>query len=455
MRARSSVLVVLVMVVTMLPGASAGATPPDPDPDVLYLYDSVILDDDFHGSIIILGDDVTLDCAGHTVSGPGWAPDPSSPDDVYGGITVEFEVAGATVKNCTVTGFGGGIILHGTEATVTDNVAHNNGVGVGVFSNDNLIKNNVSNDNESNGFLVQRAEGNLLKGNTARGNAAHFSLELADANALVGNTVIGQGSDLAFEIAGSSSNTLQDNTASGIGEGFSLFPTEDFDTPEPVHSNDNELIGNLATGDGEVGFYLREGSGNTFTGNSASGFFDGFRLEAASGNTLTDNTATYNSGNGFSVYGGSENGFRQNIADDNEVLGFALVSTDNWFVENEASGNMFGFYVEGGGNTLTENLSSRNDRGFALTRATYNTLSGNVALHNLDFGYSFWDNSSYNIVSENVAQHSDIGFLFANNSNSNTVMENVATTNHPLDAAQDDTSSNTFELNDFKRTLGF
>jgi parallel beta-helix repeat protein len=450
MRARFSVLVVLVMVLTMLPGAAAGATPPD----VLHLYDSVILDGDFSGSIIIWGNDVTLDCAGHTVSGPGWA-DPNLPDDVYPGITVAFEVAGATVKNCTVSGFGGGIILHGTGATVIDNVAHNNGVGVGVFSNGNLIKSNVSNDNESNGYLMQRAEGNLLEGNMARGNAAHFSLELADGNALVGNTVIGQGSDLAFEIAGSSGNTLQDNTVSGIGEGFSLFPTEDFDTAGPVHSNDNKLIGNLATGDGEVGFYLRGGSGNALAGNSASGFFDGFRLEDASDNTLTSNTATYNSNNGFSVYGGSENNFRENIADDNEVLGFALVSDGNWFTENEASGNMFGFYVEGNGNTLTENLSSRNDRGFALTRATHNNLSGNVALHNSDFGYSFWDNSSYNTVSENVAQHSDIGFLFANNSHSNTVVENVATTNRTLDAVQYDTSSNTFELNDFKRTLGF
>ena len=61
------------MVLTMLPGASVGATPPD----VLHLYESFTLTDDFSGSIIIWGNDVTLDCAGYTVSGPGWAPDPS------------------------------------------------------------------------------------------------------------------------------------------------------------------------------------------------------------------------------------------------------------------------------------------------------------------------------------------------------------------------------------------
>lgn len=375
MRARFSILVVLVMVVTMLPGASAGATPPD----VLHLDESFTLTDDFQGSIIILGDDVTLDCAGHTVSGPGWAPDPSFPDDVYGGITVEFEVAGATVKNCTVTGFGGGISLHGTAATVIDNVAQNNGVGVGVFSNDNLIKNNVSNDNDYNGYLVQRAEGNLLKGNTAEGNVAHFSLELADNNTLVGNTVIGQGWDLAFEVAGSSGNTLRDNTASFIGEGFNLFPADGFE------SDGNILKGNVVTGVGEsgIGFRLVQGSDNAFRGNNASGFFHGFRLADAIDNTLSDNTATHNSGNGFIL----------------------ASSTNNTLKNNRAQHNQYGFGVaDSTGNTLLMNTARNNDRfGFsAFASSTANLLKENKACKNGE--YNIWSSttSSWDAVDNRV-----------------------------------------------------
>ena len=59
----------------------------------LVIASNTTLTEDHDGNIVIEADNVTLDCVGHTITGPG-----------DNGIFFQFRT-GVTVKNCRVTGF--------------------------------------------------------------------------------------------------------------------------------------------------------------------------------------------------------------------------------------------------------------------------------------------------------------------------------------------------------------
>jgi parallel beta-helix repeat protein len=61
--------------------------------------------EDHDGPVVVAADGVTLDCAGHTVSGAwGW------------GVSLR-DRTGVTVRNCRVIGFTDGIVLERSSAT--------------------------------------------------------------------------------------------------------------------------------------------------------------------------------------------------------------------------------------------------------------------------------------------------------------------------------------------------
>ncbi len=97
------------------------------------------LTEDHLGGVDIVADDVTLDCAGNSVIGPGI--------DGKHGIKLG-DVSGVTVKNCTVTGF----------------VA---------------------------GFDIYSSNGNRFIGNTSSGNDAGFTLRSADPDDIQAHGRIG------------------------------------------------------------------------------------------------------------------------------------------------------------------------------------------------------------------------------------------------------------------------
>src|SRR6476619_2328660 len=87
----------------------------------LVVTSNTTLTEDHHGNILIEGDNITLDCAGHTVFGPGIT-------GFFGGIVVAGG-SGVTVRGCTVTGFvADGIFAGGaSHGTYSDNVLVGNG----------------------------------------------------------------------------------------------------------------------------------------------------------------------------------------------------------------------------------------------------------------------------------------------------------------------------------------
>ncbi|MDE1763519.1 MAG: right-handed parallel beta-helix repeat-containing protein [Thaumarchaeota archaeon] len=110
--------------------------------------------------LYVSGNDITLDCAGHTLSGTG--------ADGSAGI-VASGPSGVTIKNCNVTGFFQGIYMD--------------------FSSNNILSGNTVNGNTF-GIFMQRTSGSAITDNTADGNSQDgvFMGFGTSGNTLTGNT---------------------------------------------------------------------------------------------------------------------------------------------------------------------------------------------------------------------------------------------------------------------------
>ena len=186
--------------------------------------------------LVIGGNGITLNCAGHTVAGSG----------IDDGIVLSGR-SKVVVKNCDVTGFEDGVYISGSSSnTFTSNIASYNDYGF---------------------FLTGASSGNKLMDNTANyttlGGFAIFSV--------------------------SSSNRISGNTADGSDHyGFYVYA-----------STNQKLTSNKGSFDGNNGFYLVSSSKITLTGNTASANGNGFYLYLSTGNKIGSNRADSNSGVGY------------------------------------------------------------------------------------------------------------------------------------------------------------
>lgn len=162
------------------------------------------------GNGLSLGNNATLNCAGHTIGGgdqPGQF-----------GIYVR-NVSNATVRNCTVAHFEVGIRLRqATNSTVENNVTqHNTMYGIDVTSSTGaLLRGNTIFNNNNEGIHVSgptdRDALHRIEGNTVDANADEgIYLLNSQANTIASNTVLGHGA-AGLYIKGSSRNTIEGNT---------------------------------------------------------------------------------------------------------------------------------------------------------------------------------------------------------------------------------------------------
>ena len=116
---------------------------------------------------------ITLNCAGHTITGSGSA-------NVEAGIGL-YGITKATVKNCDVKEFALGIYIEGSSSnTITGNTATNNvdtGFAFCYISSKNKITGNTANSNGIYGFafcVPPSGSGNILTRNTANSNEVGY-----------------------------------------------------------------------------------------------------------------------------------------------------------------------------------------------------------------------------------------------------------------------------------------
>jgi len=151
--------------------------------------------EDLTDNIIIGANNITLDCAGHTIAGDG-----------TGFGIHQVGRTGVTIKDCNITNFEQGIFLQSGSSgnTIMDNTASNNNIGIHLAdSSDNSVVMNTVTDNNV-GFDLFNASNNIIEGNTAKNSFFEGIL-------LSGNTP-----------SGTSGNIIQRNTVINNGRGINI-----------------------------------------------------------------------------------------------------------------------------------------------------------------------------------------------------------------------------------------
>ena len=192
---------------------------------------------------------ITLDCAGHSITGTGSGK----------GIFLASKT-GVTIKNCVVSGFPSGIFLFTSSSnTLTSNIANNNNAGIVLasFSNFNTLTANIANNNSGDGIGIGAfSSSNTLTFNTANNNSGGgISLgAFSSSNNLTSNTANGNNKGIFLVL--SSSNTLTFNTANNNFNGIFLFSS----------SNSNTITSNIANNNGR-GIFISSSSNNLIFNN--------------------------------------------------------------------------------------------------------------------------------------------------------------------------------------------
>ena len=136
---------------------------------------------DVYQTIVIDKDNLTLDGAGHTITGSG------------GGNGVYIcKRSNVTVKNCVFSKFYIGIFLFiGSSNTLTNNITNDNSYGIYLHSgSSNTLTNNITNDNSHYGIYLDSCSSNTLTKNTIYNNQSGIKLYNCNLNKVYNNNFI-------------------------------------------------------------------------------------------------------------------------------------------------------------------------------------------------------------------------------------------------------------------------
>jgi parallel beta-helix repeat protein len=310
-------------------------------------------------SIEITTSSITLDCAGHSITGPG----------TDHGIYLNENVSGVTIKNCTTTNFSFGIYLnYSSNNTIVNNVVNNNwdnGIALN-FSSYNSILNNTTNAHFDCGIRLYSSSNNTINNNTANYNAVYgpgaiwggICLSFSSNNIIIGNTV-NYNHDGIFLDDYSSNNIIINNIANYNYDGIRLYS-----------SPENTIINNV-TNNNTKGISLYYSPRNTVTNNTANYNYCGVVLFSSPDNVLTNNIANLNR-HGICLCDSSNfNKISKNKISNNNETGIVMSNCDNsdpwglcWWngnsnntIEfNEILNNKVGIFSQESSSTINRNV---------------------------------------------------------------------------------------------------
>jgi parallel beta-helix repeat protein len=408
----------------------------------LTLTQSTVLREDHSGSIVIAVDGISLDCAGHTVSGPGAA-----------GIDLSGR-NGVTVKNCIAIGFTHGFLASNARGnTLTANTARGNEVGFEIVaSSGNTMRQNQAVENASHGFVVQDGSANVIEQNLSSVNGGFgYALNASRANVYRSNRAEANALQ-GFVLSSANGNLLESNISSANG-GWNGF--------EIGASNDNVLVGNKALGNAAghgFAIYLSAGvllKNNSATDNGATGIW----LDTVQTSELARNDVSRSGGSGIVLINATSIKLSDNDIRHDGTTGLVLFGTTNsTLVGNTVSDNRdHGIELNGSnGNIVERNQTIHNELvGFLVVGAAGNTLTGNIANQNGDEGFVLTSGSTGNTLISNGSMTNRVGFSVQPDATGNIFGNNVAHANADIDAEdQNSAGSNTWSKNNFGTTAG-
>ena len=335
--------------------------------------------------LVIGADNITVDLAGHSISGVNAAGSEGIADDGHRGVRIQ----NGTIANFFLNGVG----LRGAPRSVVRNLTIRE-IGAGGGESDAsagvLVKDSpntvvagstVTNDVsafQSDGVDVLSSAGTTLSGNRIANNAWNgvFVLDSpgtrVTGNALDGNQNQGIEVNLGSDASLLAGNHARDNVSNGLVVGA---------------VSGTRIEGNILTGNGESGLFMFDLHNSRVSANRAGGNGVGIDLEGgqngSTGNRIASNDASRNDQAGLVVGDG---------ANDNIIVG--NVSNANRGGPNDGGGIVL-FAVTG--NTVRGNMANRNlDVGIGVFEdqpgdSTGNVLKDNVANSNRNHGMSVVD----------------------------------------------------------------
>ena len=323
--------------------------------------------------LVIGADNITVDLAGHSISGVNAAGSEGIADDGHGGIRIK----NGTIANFFLTGVG----LRGAPRSAVSNVTIRK-IGAGGAEPDT-----------STGVLVKDSPYTSVTASTVTNDVSAFQSDGVDVLSSAGTTVSG--------------NRIANNAWNGM---FVLF------------SPGTRVIGNALDGNQNQGIEVNLGSdGTLLAGNHArNNVADGLVVGAVSGARIEGNTLTGNGDSGLFMFDLHNSRVSANRAGGNglgiDLEGGQNGSAGNRIANNDTSHNGNAGLVVGGGandNVVVANVSNANQGvpgdggGIIVFAATGNTVRGNVANRNLDVGIGVFEDqpgdSTGNVLKANVA----------------------------------------------------
>jgi parallel beta-helix repeat protein len=323
--------------------------------------------------IIIGADHITLDLAGHTISGRNARGSEGVADDGH---------AGLTVKNGAIQRFFlNGVGLRGAPHSRVSNVAIRR-IGAGGVEGD-----------ASAGVLVQNSPHTAVTGSRITNDVIAFQSDGVD--------VISSAASLV------SRNTLSHNSWNGL---FVVSSPRATITWNSLNDNPNQGVEVNADSDHVVVAH------NQARHNVNSGVVVGADSDAL----ITENTLTGNVNSGLFMFDLFDSRVSHNRASGNgagiDLEGGQVTSRNNRIVGNDVSHNVFVGLVLGGNanhNTVAGNVANANQGvpgeggGIIVSASRDNTLRGNVASNNLDVGIATFEDTpgdaTGNVLTRNQA----------------------------------------------------
>jgi parallel beta-helix repeat protein len=212
--------------------------------------------------------------------------------------------------------------------------------------------------------------------------------------------------------------------------------------PENFSNKIFDCQGHLIDGDSsgnDYGIYLSGKENNTIRNCNISDFLIDVYLSSCSNITLMNNTAYQNPGGlsnsvGFNIRNSSNSKIINNSAYSNTQYGFYLsfTSSNNKLSGNDAYDNdVSGFYIAGASNNnnLTNNSASGNPYGFTIDQSSYNILSDNIGWNNSHGFYVVDSSGGRNILRNNTARDNNFEGIFVHNSQTNVFSGNIVCNN--------------------------
>ena len=323
--------------------------------------------------LVIGADNITIDLAGHSISGVNAAGTEGIADDGHPGVRFQ----NGTITTFFVNGVG----LRGAPRSAVSNLTIRD-IGAGGVEPD-----------VSAGVLVKDSPNTSVSASTVTNDVSAFQSDGVDVLFSAGTTVSG--------------NRIANNAWNGM---FVL------DSPG------TRVIGNALDGNQNQGTEVNFGSdGTLLAGNHAgNNVSNGLVVGAVSGARIEGNTLTGNGDSGLFMFDLLNSQVSANRASGNAVginlQGGQDVSTGNRIASNDVSRNAeVGLVVENGANdnVIVANVSNANQGGpgegggIVVAAATGNTVRANVANANRGVGIGVFEDkpgdATGNVLTANVA----------------------------------------------------